>query len=74
MANAREKAETYRDDDPLPGLSEKAVVVDDGVATGATARAFLNRVNAGTPERAIFAVFRSEHRSRFRTSKDSQTK
>jgi len=43
--NAREKADRYRDTDGLPDLQGKRVlIVDDGVATGATATACLRRV------------------------------
>jgi len=39
-ANARQKAERYRDDQAEPDLTdETVVVVDDGVATGSTVRA-----------------------------------
>ncbi|MFC5367942.1 phosphoribosyltransferase [Salinirubrum litoreum] len=54
---AREKVETYRDDGPLPDLAGKTVVVvDDGVATGATTRACLRQVRAGNAERVVLAV------------------
>jgi len=40
---ARRKADTYRDDGRVPDLRGKRVVVaDDGVATGATAMAYLD--------------------------------
>ncbi|QFU81404.1 phosphoribosyltransferase [Natronorubrum aibiense] len=43
--NAREKASRYRDGADLPSLEgQRVVVVDDGVATGATARACLRQV------------------------------
>ncbi|QLK26994.1 phosphoribosyltransferase [Natrinema zhouii] len=43
--NAREKADRYRDTDGLPDLQGKRVlIVDDGVATGATATACLRQV------------------------------
>jgi putative phosphoribosyl transferase len=54
---AHEKVETYRDDGPLPDLAGKTVVVvDDGVATGATVRACLRQVRAGDAERVVLAV------------------
>ncbi|MXV62000.1 phosphoribosyltransferase [Natronorubrum sp. JWXQ-INN-674] len=46
--NASEKADRYRETPGLPDLDGKrVVVVDDGVATGATARACLRQVQAG---------------------------
>ena len=54
---AREKVEAYRGDRAPPDLSDKTVVVvDDGVATGATARACLRQVKAAGAERVILAV------------------
>jgi predicted phosphoribosyltransferase len=55
--NAREKAERYRGDRPEPELAGKTVVVvDDGVATGATAIACLRHVAAAGAERVVLAV------------------
>ncbi|WP_408957335.1 phosphoribosyltransferase [Natrinema sp. 74] len=43
--NAREKADRYRETDGVPDLrGKRALVVDDGVATGATATACLRQV------------------------------
>ncbi|ELZ95185.1 phosphoribosyltransferase [Haloferax mucosum ATCC BAA-1512] len=54
---AREKISLYRDGDPLPNLDGKRViVVDDGVATGATARACLRQVRGSGAERVVLAV------------------
>jgi putative phosphoribosyl transferase len=54
---AREKAERYRGEAGGPDLAGKSVVVvDDGVATGSTARACLEQVLATDPERVILAV------------------
>jgi len=54
-ANAREKAARYRDEPPeLSG--KRVVVVDDGVATGATARACIEQVRKAEPERIVLAV------------------
>lgn len=56
-AEAREKATRYRGDRSPPNLAGKrVVVVDDGVATGSTARACLELVRAQTPDRVVFAV------------------
>lgn len=55
--NARQKAERYRDGREPPELAGKAVViVDDGIATGATARACLRQVAEAGAERVILAV------------------
>jgi len=55
--NAREKAERYRGDRPEPDLAGKTVVVvDDGVATGATAIACLRQVAAAGADRVVLAV------------------
>lgn len=53
--NARTKAERYRDESPaLSG--KRVVIVDDGVATGATARACIEQVRSQSPERIVLAV------------------
>jgi predicted phosphoribosyltransferase len=55
--NAREKADRYRDTDGLPDLQGKRVlIVDDGVATGATATACLRRVQETGAEWVSVAV------------------
>ena len=54
---AREKAQRYRGDRGDPDLSGKRVVlVDDGVATGSTARACLAQIAAAGPARVVLAV------------------
>lgn len=54
---AREKLREYRGDRSPPDLEGKTVVVvDDGVATGATARACLRQVQNADAERTILAV------------------
>jgi putative phosphoribosyl transferase len=54
---AREKAKRYRGDEELPDLTDKrVVVVDDGVATGSTARACLRTLFNSDPERVVLAV------------------
>ena len=53
--NARQKAEQYRDE--APDLAEKTVVVvDDGIATGATAIACLRQVSEAGAKRVVLAV------------------
>lgn len=55
--NARQKAAKYRGDRDPPDLVGKAVVVvDDGLATGATARACLRQVHAAGAEHVTLAV------------------
>ncbi|THE65570.1 phosphoribosyltransferase [Salinadaptatus halalkaliphilus] len=55
--NARQKADRYRE---TPGLAplegKRVVVVDDGVATGATARACLRQVRAAGAGSVVLAV------------------
>ena len=54
--NAREKESQYRDG-PAPALAGKrVVVVDDGVATGATAIACLRQLREADTERVVLAV------------------
>ncbi|MFB6282139.1 MAG: phosphoribosyltransferase [Haloferacaceae archaeon] len=54
---AREKAARYRDGDAVPDLADAAVViVDDGVATGATARACIAQARAAGAARVVLAV------------------
>ena len=56
-ANARKKAASYRGDRPGPDLVGKTVVVvDDGVATGSTARACLRSLEESDAERVVLAV------------------
>lgn len=53
--NARQKLEQYRDE--TPDLAEKTIiVVDDGIATGATAIACLRRVSEAGAMRVVLAV------------------
>ena len=55
--NARQKLDRYRGDrDPLDLTGKRVVVVDDGIATGATARACLRQVADAGAERVILAV------------------
>jgi predicted phosphoribosyltransferase len=54
---AREKVREYRGGDPLPDVAGKrVVVVDDGVATGATALACLKQVREGGAARVVFGT------------------
>jgi predicted phosphoribosyltransferase len=51
------RVRVYRGDRPLPALEDReVVVVDDGLATGATARAALRTVAAAKPARVTLAV------------------
>lgn len=55
--NARRKADRYRGDRPEPDLEGKTViVVDDGVATGSTARACLMQVLEADADRVVLAI------------------
>ncbi|MFB6129247.1 MAG: phosphoribosyltransferase [Salinigranum sp.] len=56
-AAAREKVAQYRGGKPVPDLAgERVVVVDDGLATGATAIACLRQVRAADAARVTLAV------------------
>ncbi|MGM0605200.1 MAG: phosphoribosyltransferase [Halobacteriota archaeon] len=56
-AVARQKVRDYREGEDLGDLSgEVVVLVDDGVATGATARACLRQLRATDAERVVLAV------------------
>ncbi|EKX66204.1 phosphoribosyltransferase [Streptomyces ipomoeae] len=53
----RRREERYRQGRPAPELRGRTViVVDDGLATGVTARAALRSVRRGAPERVVLAV------------------
>ncbi|MES3160177.1 MAG: phosphoribosyltransferase family protein [Halorubrum sp.] len=55
--NARQKADRYRGEQPDPDLTGKTVVlVDDGVATGSTAKACLQMLEKSDAERLVLAV------------------
>lgn len=56
-AAAREKAQRYRSGQGPPAIEGKAVlIVDDGVATGATVRACIERVTNAGADRIVLAV------------------
>ncbi|AWT46872.1 MULTISPECIES: phosphoribosyltransferase [Streptomyces] len=56
-AELKRRERLYRQGRPAADLSGRtAVVVDDGLATGATARAALRAVRRGAPERVVLAV------------------
>lgn len=57
MENARQKADRYRGDrEPLDLAGKEVIIVDDGIATGATARACLRQVREADAEHVILAV------------------
>lgn len=57
QAEARRRLETYREGRPAPDLSGRDVIaVDDGVATGVTARAAVRDLRAAQPSRLVLAV------------------
>ncbi|MEF8857604.1 MAG: phosphoribosyltransferase family protein [Halolamina sp.] len=53
---AREKEETYREGPPEPIEGRRVLLVDDGVATGATMLASIRRLKSGGAESIIVAV------------------
>ena len=56
-AVARQKVADYRGGEPLPDVADKRVaLVDDGIATGATAIACLRQLRAGDASEVILAV------------------
>lgn len=53
---ARQKEATYRTGDPTELEGKRVVIVDDGLATGATAIACIRRARAAGAERVVLAV------------------
>jgi len=57
LAEIERRRKAYLGDRPRPLLSgQTAIVVDDGIATGATMRAALRAIRRGAPERLVLAV------------------
>jgi len=55
--NARAKVDRYRGDHPAPELAgKKVLIVDDGVATGATTTACIRQVRNAGAERVVLGV------------------
>ncbi|MEU1889574.1 phosphoribosyltransferase [Streptomyces pristinaespiralis] len=56
-AELRRREDLYRSGRPAPGLDGRTVIlIDDGLATGATARAALRHLRSRNPARLILAV------------------
>ncbi|MFC7309578.1 phosphoribosyltransferase [Streptomyces monticola] len=56
-AELRRREELYRKGRPAPDITGRtALIVDDGLATGSTARAALRSIRAQGPEQALLAV------------------
>lgn len=57
MAEARRREERFRGGRTAPNLAGRTIIiVDDGLATGATMRAAVRSVRKGEPERVVVAV------------------
>lgn len=55
-ATARRRLRRYREGEPLPVGGRDVLLVDDGLATGVTARAALRQLRAAGPRRLVFAA------------------
>ncbi|KAL6051638.1 Phosphoribosyltransferase [Balamuthia mandrillaris] len=54
---AQRRLQAYRGDKPKPNLSGKTVIlIDDGVATGSTARAALRTIKSHNPQKVVLAT------------------
>jgi putative phosphoribosyl transferase len=57
QAELERRQQAYRGDRPLPAINKRCVIlVDDGVATGATMRAAIGALRKQHPERIVVAV------------------